>query len=391
MKASRAIFVLEPDEVQAEALRRYAERYAEAANWLMEGVMERPMTDQVQLHRLYYRQLRDNYGLPAQSAVLCLRHVAFRLRQPGPTRPVSPTGPVPYDKHLHSLRSVDRLSLATLEGRVVLPCAFTGYVRAIPTVARGQLSYEDGDWIFAMRAELPDQALEHARARKEAPMSDKLLSRISRLVSGVAHNALSQAEQAAPVPVMEQAIREIDEATKEVRTEMGKAEATKFNLERRIADLESEHQELQEKIALALGEKQETLAEAGVARQLDIETQVALLKRAVGDAVEDSAKLSDSLGALQASRREAQDRLRDLTVAGNGGPATGTRTAKRGAAAKAETAIETAQRVGEDLTGVPGDSGEISNQDLEALAELQRKHQIHERLAKHKARLKKDS
>ena len=51
MKASRAIFVLEPDEVQADALRRYAERYAEAANWLIEEVMESHVTDQVQLHR----------------------------------------------------------------------------------------------------------------------------------------------------------------------------------------------------------------------------------------------------------------------------------------------------------------------------------------------------
>ena len=220
-------------------------------------------------------------------------------------------------------------------------------------------------------------------------MSDKLLSRISRLVSGVAHNALSQAEQAAPVPVMEQTIRDIDEATKEVRTEIGKAEATKFNLERRIADLETEHQELQAKIDLALKDDKEELAEAGVARQLDIENQVLLLKRAVGDAVEDGAKLAESLGALQASRREAQDRLRDLQSAANGGPAAGTPAAKRGATAKASAAIETAQRVGEDLTGVPGGSGEISNQDLEALAELQRKHQIRERLAAQKARHKK--
>ena len=391
MKASRAIFVLEPDEVQAEALRRYAERYAEAANWLIEEVMESHVTDQVQLHRLYYRRLREDYGLPAQSAVLCLKHVAFRIRQPGPTLPVSPTGPLPYDRHLHSLRSVDRLSLATLDGRVVLPCAFTGYIRAIPTVARGQLAFEEGDWIFAMRAELPDQALKHARARKEAPMSDKLLSRISRLVSGVAHNALSQAELAAPVPVMEQAVREIEEATAEVRTEIGKAEATKFNLERRIADLDAEHEELQSKVDIAIVDGKEALAEAGVARQLDIENQVALLKRAVADAVEEAAKLADSMNALQASRREAQDRLRDLRKAGNGGPGGGTPAAKRSAAAKAGAAIEKAQRLGDDLTGVPGETGEISSKDLEDLADLHRKHKIRERLAEQKARLKKSS
>ena len=222
-------------------------------------------------------------------------------------------------------------------------------------------------------------------------MSDKLLSRISRLVSGVAHNTLSQAEQAAPVPVMEQAVREIEEATAEVRTEIGKAEATKFNLERRIADLDAEHEELQSKVDIAIVDGKEALAEAGVARQLDIENQVALLKRAVADAVEEAAKLADSMNALQASRREAQDRLRDLRKAGNGGPGGGTPAAKRSAAAKAGAAIEKAQRLGDDLTGVPGETGEISSKDLEDLADLHRKHKIRERLAEQKARLKKSS
>ena len=132
MKASRAIFVLEPDEVQAEALRRYAERYAEAANWLIEEVMESHVTDQVRLHRLYYRRLRDDYGLPAQSAVLCLKHVAF-ADPPAPGRPC-PSRPrvrFPTTGICTACSSVDRLSLATLDGRVVLPCAFTGYIRAI--------------------------------------------------------------------------------------------------------------------------------------------------------------------------------------------------------------------------------------------------------------------
>ena len=392
MKVSRAIFVLEPDDVQDEALRAYAERYAEAANWLLEKVIQSRVMDQVQLHRLYYHQLREDFGLPAQSAVLCLKHVAFRCRQPGPPRAVSPAGPVPYDRHLHSLRSVDRLSLATLGGRIVVPCAVAGYVRAIPTIARAQLSFEDGDWIFAMKAELPDHTVAHARSRKEAPMTDKLLHRISRLVSGIAHDALSQAEQAAPVPVMEQAIREIDEATSEVRTEIGKAEATKFNLERRIGELRSEYDGLQAQIDLALKQGKEDLAEAGVGRQLDIENQVALLNRAVADAEDDVAKMSESLGALQASRREAQDRLRDLKSAANGaGPGGAPTAGKRRAAAKASDAIDNAQRVGESLTGVPGEAGKISTKDLEDLAELHRQHEIRERLAKHKARMKKGS
>ncbi len=219
-------------------------------------------------------------------------------------------------------------------------------------------------------------------------MSDKLLNRITRLISGITHNALSQAEQAAAVPVMEQAIRDIDEAIKEVRAEIGKSEATKYNVGRRIAELQGEHEGLNEKISLALKEDKEDLAEAGAGRQLDIETQLTLLRRTLEDADGDIAKLSDSVNALQASRREAQQRLRDLktvpvTSVEDGAPGAG-----RSATTKAIEAIEGAQRLGESLTGVPAEAASMSHKDLEDLAELHRQHAIRERLAEHKARIK---
>ena len=216
-------------------------------------------------------------------------------------------------------------------------------------------------------------------------MSDKLLTRVTRLISGIAHNAMSQAEQAAAIPVMEQAIRDIDDAMKDVRAEIGKSEATKYNVQRRRDELQREHDSLNDKIAVALNEGAEELAEAGAGRQIDIENQLALLRRTEADSKEDIAKLSDSLHALQASRREAQGRLRDLKSAANS--AGGSSAPKRSSSSKAADAIENAQRLGEDLTGVPGD-GQISHKDLDDLAELHRQNAIRERLAKHKASLK---
>ena len=66
-----------------------------------------------------------------------------------------------------------------------------------------------------------------------------------------------------------------------------------------------------------------------------------------------------------------------------GAPGTG-----RSSTAKAGEAIEAAQRLGEDLTGVPADEGRISHKDLDELAELHRQNAIRERLAKHRAALK---
>ncbi len=340
------------------------------------------------MHRLYYGELRSRFGLPSQSAVLCLKQVARLCRRATQVPEIDWSGPVPYDRHLYSLKSVDVISLATLSGRVVAPCTLVSYRHGELAAGSGELRFHDGDWIFAVRTKLTDTALEHVRTARETTMSDKLLNRITRLISGITHNALSQAEQAAAVPVMEQAIRDIDEAIKEVRAEIGKSEATKYNVGRRISELQGEHEGLNEKISLALKEDKEDLAEAGAGRQLDIETQLTLLRRTLEDADGDIAKLSDSVNALQASRREAQQRLRDLktvpvTSVEDGAPGGG-----RSATTKAIEAIEGAQRLGESLTGVPAEAASMSHKDLEDLAELHRQHAIRERLAEHKARIK---
>ncbi|MEM7223114.1 MAG: PspA/IM30 family protein [Pseudomonadota bacterium] len=391
METINAIMILEPDPVQQDALAAYMARYAEAGSWLAGPVFEGHITDQVRLHRRYYNELRGRFELPAQSAVLCLKHVA-RLCRRAPAVPVlSPLGPVPYDRHLYGVKAVDQLSLATLAGRVVVPTALSSYQAGELAVGSGELLYEEDNWIFSLRTTLSRAALDHAHRGKEPVMSDKLLTRVTRLISGIAHNTLSHAEQAAAVPVMEQAVRDIDDAIKDVRAEIGQNEATKYNVTRRITELRGEHGNLDAKIATALGESQESLAEAGVARQLDIENQLALLNRTLEDAEGEIAKLTDSLNALRASRREAQQRLKDLKSAppaaagDSGGGAPG-----RSATAKADEAIESAQRLGEDLTGVPGSERPISNKELEDLDELHRQHAIRERLAKHRAGLKAD-
>jgi phage shock protein A len=388
MNSTEAILQLHPAADQAALLEDYAERYAEAANWLSQKVFDAGVTDQVRLHRLYYNRLRDRFELPAQAAVLCLKHVARLCRKAVVAPRVSADGPVPFDRHLYSMKSVDAVSLSTLAGRVVVPCTLSTYAAGEFLVGSAELCRFDRDWVFILRTELPEDLLHRHSLRRDQIMPDTLLTRITRLVSGLTHSAIEQAEQAASVPIMEQAIRDIDDAVKEVRSEVGKHEATKHNARRRMTELQQEHDGLSEKIALAVNEEKEDLAEAGVGRQLDIENQLALLERTLAEADEEITKLTASLAALQASRREAPSRLRDLKAAApaggeGGGGAGGTR-----AQSQAQAAMDAAQRLGEKFTGLPGEESHISNRDLDDLAELHRQHAIQERLAKHKARLR---
>lgn len=386
-----AVLVVEPDAVQQEALAAYAARYAEAGNWLCRKVFESGITDQVRLHRLYYGELRKRFELPAQSAVLCLKHVARLCHRSAAMPELVWTGPVPYDKHLFSLRSVDSISLATLAGRIVAPCTLASYQRGEMIAGSGELYYADDQWLFSVRTALSETALQHARRGRDLEMTDKLLSRVTRLIAGLTHHALSQAEQAAAVPVMEQAIHDIDRAIKDVRGEIGQSEATKFNANRRVGELRREHDGLDEKIALALKEGKEELAEAGVGRQLDIENQLSLLQRTLHETESEIAKLMDSVNALQASRREAQARLRELKSMADGTSGDGAApAARRSATAKAADAMDAAARLGESLTGLPAGESRISHKDLDELAELHRQHEIRERMARHRAGLKGD-
>lgn len=389
MLTTFAELLLYPDTDQADRIAAYALRYAEAANWLAPRVHQSGISDRVRLHRLYYERLRKEFALPSQSAVLCLKQVARLCRTTQDLPRVAPEGPIPFDHHLFSVKAMDLISLATLDGRVLVPCALTGYGENEVTAANAELSRIASGWIFTLRTDLPGKPALRRNLKREDYMADTLLSRISRLVSGLAHNAIEQAEGIAPAPVMEQAIRDIDLAIGDVRAEIGRHEAGKHNIAGRMSELQEEHDELGARIAIAVRQDREDLAEAGVARQIDIENQLALLERSLKEEDGEIAKLSQSLAALQASRREAAARLRDLSAAapvgGEGSPAGRSAAAK--AQARAESAMAAAERLGEKFSGVTAGERNVPAGDLEDLAELHRRSLIRERLASHKARL----
>ena len=57
--------------------------------------------------------------------------------------------------------------------------------------------------------------------KKERNMAETLASRVGRLISGTANSLVDAIENAAPEIVMEQALREIDQAIDDVRAELG--------------------------------------------------------------------------------------------------------------------------------------------------------------------------
>ncbi|MET0109461.1 MAG: PspA/IM30 family protein [Candidatus Thiodiazotropha sp.] len=220
-------------------------------------------------------------------------------------------------------------------------------------------------------------------------MKESITNRVGRIISGSVNALLDAVENAAPDLVMEEAIREVDEAIDEVRAELGRVIAGKHLANQRLMDESRKHEELAEKIELAVKEGRDDLAEAAIARQLDIEAQVPVLESTISEASNQENELEGYVIALQAKRREMREELAQFREAQEEGKVvavaagSGQTNADSGVEAsvrKAETAFD---RVMERATGVGShsmpDRGDASK--LAELDQLSRNNRIQERLA----------
>jgi len=373
--ASCALRLL-PDPEQETALHEFSAAYATLAGWLDRNIPKDHPADLVALHRGWYEPARTEGALPSQTTTLALKDWVARRRG-------EVTEGVPYDDKLYAARGVDQVSLTTLRGRVQVRCFVAGYSPGGPSSAPARLVRTPQGWEF--RIGVHDSVL--ATRLKEAVMATEgVVARVGRVMAGMAHSVVDMAEQADPEAVLAQALREIDGAIDEVRTELGRAKGEQIRVEARMKQLEEERGALEKRIDTAIKNGRDDLAEAGVARQLDIEAQANLLTQLRAESQGEIQKLESSLDAIRASRREAEDRLQDLrhtTAVAPDGTFTGGRD---GAVERANARVERALNVTGRITGVPNgpavqDAGAL--QDLEA---MHRDNQIKERLAQLKAK-----
>lgn len=224
-------------------------------------------------------------------------------------------------------------------------------------------------------------------------MAETITSRVGRILSGGLSALVRAVENAAPETIMAEAIDEIDRAIEDVRTEMGRALSEKHLASTRLMEENAQHVDLAEKIELAVREGRDDLAEAAVARQLDIEAQLPVLEMAVADGANREVELEGLINALQAKKRQMRDELEQFREAQSeaiqirpqgGQPSSGAKGVD-GKVARAESAFE---RVFEMAGKVPAGTADTKTQaQLSELDDLARKNRIQERLAAAKADL----
>lgn len=227
-------------------------------------------------------------------------------------------------------------------------------------------------------------------------MKEKLSNRISRIITGTANSIVDAIEGAVPETVMEQAIRDIDGVIADVRDELGRIEANKHLLVKSITDKSSKHDSYTDQIQTALKEKREDLAEAAIAKQLDLEAQLPILEQSLQQAREEEAELDQAIVALQGKKREMEEdlrRFRSSRQAAAGVAAGGDSRNHEKPEHRAERAESAFSRVHERSTGIARGDGGVDMKDGARMAELQdlhRKNKIKERLEQAKLQASRD-
>jgi len=323
----------------------------------------------VSLHAQAYETIRRETGLPARLVTLGLRNRASYVVG-------SATRRIPLDDKLFAIKGPTSLTISTVSGRVLVPFEVPGYVSGWESPFLAHLVSAGGGYEIHIAVKSKS-----APPEEKTMLHEGILARMGRLLAAIASQTIDNAENANKVALVKQAIREIDAGADEARHALGKSRAEEFRLQKRREDLDTETASLNEKIRLALAENREDLARAGVARQIDLESQMIALERAVDFIELEIDEQTKALQAMLGARREAEARLADLEQSlireaqqetSRGPSATNPLSAERAMAAIAR------------VTGVPAASV-LGDRELDELDRLHREKEIAARLERIKS------
>lgn len=225
--------------------------------------------------------------------------------------------------------------------------------------------------------------------------AETLTRRVVRLLAANSHALVESLEARNPEALLQQYVRELDEAISEVQVELGREEAARHLATSSIARQNNEIEKLGEQIELALRSGKDEAASAGVAKQLDLEDQIAALSRSLDDASAGASGHEKTLLGLRAKRREMEAALQAFIasrkpVAPMGQPSSAYRSSSVNKAERAESGFNRTLADASHVTGMVGATSADAAR-LEELSALQRKHRVAERLAMFKASVGKDA
>lgn len=148
-----------PTSRQAETLLETIERFNEACNYAAEVAFEMKAANKYRLHGEVYKTLRERFGLSAQMAVRAIGKVVEAYKRDKSIKvQFRPHGAMVYDERILSWRGPDRVSILSLQGRLLIPFVCGSYHEPQLRRIRGQadLVYRDGMFFLLQTIEVPE-------------------------------------------------------------------------------------------------------------------------------------------------------------------------------------------------------------------------------------------
>lgn len=145
-------------------------------------------------------------------------------------------------------------------------------------------------------------------------MAEPVFQRVRRILSGRIEDAVDRMERSGSDGVMREAVREVDRAIDEVKDDCAATTSRRLLAARQQKALREKAGEMTAKAKFAVAECRDDLAEAAISRQVEFETQAAKLDAVQSQASEEETRLSETLAALEARKREMEDALAAFRV-----------------------------------------------------------------------------
>jgi putative transposase len=151
---------LVPDDDSSRKLCETVERFNAACNWIAGECFKRQTANVFEARKFAYHQARAKFGLSSQMAQLAIKSVCDAYGRDKSIKPeFRPHAAVSYDIRTMGFKGIDRVSLLTLEGRVVVPFILGKYQADRLELSKGQCKLvlrADGKWFLIVTVDVPE-------------------------------------------------------------------------------------------------------------------------------------------------------------------------------------------------------------------------------------------
>jgi phage shock protein A len=211
-------------------------------------------------------------------------------------------------------------------------------------------------------------------------VSEPIFLRVRRVLSASAEEAVDALERAGGASILRESIRQVDRALSEVRIEQEAAAARGTLARAQQGQVRERIADLGEKARFALDKGRDDLAEAALASQLDLESELTRLDTVQADAAEQRTRLDGCLTDLAARKADMQRQLAAFEAAQEESKYRDDGSGRRDRAirTKVDRAQETFDRVMADAGVADTGKGGTAEAEIDA---LRRESIVAERLA----------